>query len=81
MLLITDRSDICRSYLMSLYSIHTLSRKLITIFLSLQGGTLNKTTKKSGQEQRDPDREPLTQAEEEPNEQDGDAVQSRSINS
>lgn len=66
---------------MSLYSIHTLSRKLITIFLSLQGGTLNKTTKKSGQEQRDPDREPLTQAEEEPNEQDGDAVQSRSINS
>lgn len=81
MLLITDRSDICRSYLMSLYSIHTLSRKLIIIFLSLQGGTLNKTTKKSGQEQRDPDREPLTQAEEEPNEQDGDAVQSRSINS
>lgn len=66
---------------MSLYSIHTLSRKLIIIFLSLQGGTLNKTTKKSGQEQRDPDREPLTQAEEEPNEQDGDAVQSRSINS
>lgn len=81
MLLITDRSDICRSYLMSLYSIHTLSRKLIIIILSLQGGTLNKTTKKSGQEQRDPDREPLTQAEEEPNEQDGDAVQSRSINS
>lgn len=66
---------------MSLYSIHTLSRKLIIIFLSLQGGTLNKTTKKSAQEQRDPDREPLTQAEEEPNEQDGDAVQSRSINS
>lgn len=66
---------------MSLYSIHTLSRKLIIIFLSLQGGTLNKTTKKSGQEQRDLDREPLTQAEEEPNEQDGDAVQSRSINS
>lgn len=66
---------------MSLYSIHTLSRKLIIFFLSLQGGTLNKTTKKSGQEQRDPDREPLTQAEEEPNEQDGDAVQSRSINS
>lgn len=32
MLLITDRSDICRSYLMSLYSIHTLSRKLIIIF-------------------------------------------------
>lgn len=81
MLLITDRSDICRSYLMSLYSIHTLSRELIIIFLSLQGGTLNKTTKKSGQEQRDPDREPLTQAEEEPNEQDGDAVHSRSINS
>lgn len=66
---------------MSLYSIHTLSRKLIIIFLSLQGGTLNKTTKKSGQEQRDPDRQLLTQAEEEPNEQDGDAVQSRSINS
>lgn len=28
-LLITDRSDICRSYLMSLYSIHKLSTKLI----------------------------------------------------
>ncbi|XP_013771585.1 major facilitator superfamily domain-containing protein 1-like [Pundamilia nyererei] len=64
---------------------NTISCIVTSVLLNVvdhrQGGTLNKTTKKSGQEQRDLDREPLTQAEEEPNEQDGDAVQSRSINS
>ncbi|XP_035768064.1 major facilitator superfamily domain-containing protein 1 isoform X2 [Neolamprologus brichardi] len=64
---------------------NTISCIVTSVLLNVvdhrQGGTLNKTTKKSGQEQSDPDREPLTQAEEEPNEQDGDAVRSRSINS
>lgn len=49
----------------------------------LQGGTLNKTTKRSGQAESDSDREPLTQGEQEPDEddEDGGAVQSHSINS
>lgn len=55
------------------------SKYLLFIF---QGGTLNKTTKKSGQAERESDREPLNQAEEEQNEdEDEDAVRSRSINS
>uniref|UniRef100_A0A668RWZ2 Lysosomal dipeptide transporter MFSD1 n=1 Tax=Oreochromis aureus TaxID=47969 RepID=A0A668RWZ2_OREAU len=64
---------------------NTISCIVTSVLLNIvdhrQGGTLNKTTKKSGQAPRDPDREPLTQAEDEPNEEDGDAVGSRSINS
>ena len=48
----------------------------------LQGGTLNKTTKRSGPAESDSDREPLTQGEEEPNnDEEDEAVRSNSINS
>lgn len=51
-------------------------------FVFLQGGTLNKTTKRSEQAERDSDREPLNPEEEEQNEDEEDeAVRSRSINS
>lgn len=53
-----------------------LSRLLI-----LQGGTLNKTTKRSRLEQTDSDREPLNPGDHEQNEDDeGDTVGSRSVN-
>lgn len=50
--------------------------------LFFQGGTLNKTTKQSGQEQRDSDREPLNPGGDEQNEDDGgEVVRSHSVNS
>lgn len=53
----------------------------LLILVFPQGGTLNKTTKRSEQAERDSDREPLTQGEEEQNEDEEDeAVRSRSIN-
>lgn len=52
------------------------------MFVFLQGGTLNKTTKRSEQAARDSDREPLTQGEDQQNEdEEENAVRSRSINS
>lgn len=55
------------------------------MFVFLQGGTLNKTTKRSGQAERDSDREPLNPGEEEQNEaeaeEEDEGVRSRAINS
>lgn len=52
------------------------------MFVFLQGGTLNKMTKRSEQAARESDREPLNQGEEEQDEGDEDeALRSRSINS
>lgn len=60
----------------------TFSHRLIICILFFQGGTLNKTTKRSGQEQRDSDREPLNPGGDEQNEDDGgEVVRSRSANS
>uniref|UniRef100_A0A8C7XIK4 Im:7160594 n=1 Tax=Oryzias sinensis TaxID=183150 RepID=A0A8C7XIK4_9TELE len=62
---------------------NTVSCIVTSVLLNIvdykQGGTLNKTTKRSQQEERNSDREPLIKAEEEQNEDDG-AVNS-SINS
>ncbi|MEQ2215555.1 hypothetical protein XENOCAPTIV_002593, partial [Xenoophorus captivus] len=55
----------------------------ITDYSSHHGGTLNKTTKRSGQAEGDSEREPLNQRqeEEEQNEANGSNVTSRSVNS
>ena len=44
----------------------------MSLFVFLQGGTLNKTTKRSGQAESDPDREPLRHAVEEQDEDEED---------
>lgn len=52
------------------------------MFVFLQGGTLNKMTKRSEQVATESDREPLNQGGEEQDEdEDDEAVRSRSINS
>lgn len=55
-------------------------RRWLTSFFFAQGGILNRTRKRSEQVQRDPDREPLREGEEEPLIEEDEGFRSRSVN-